>query len=63
MDETQDFGVASCLVQVGYIYSNLRNASDIHVGDTLGLAKLPVRPLPGFEPPKRLVYAGENSQQ
>ncbi|KAL8434902.1 hypothetical protein Efla_000713 [Eimeria flavescens] len=44
--------------QVGYIYSNLRNASDIHVGDTLCLAKHPVPPLPGFEPPKRLVYAG-----
>ncbi|KAL8442389.1 hypothetical protein Emed_007301 [Eimeria media] len=44
--------------QVGYIYSNLKNASDIHVGDTLCLARTPVQPLPGFEPPKRLVYAG-----
>lgn len=44
--------------QVGYIYSNLKNASDIHVGDTLCLSKAPVPPLPGFETPKRLVYAG-----
>ncbi|CDI87288.1 GTP-binding protein lepA, putative [Eimeria praecox] len=46
------------VVQVGYICSNLRGASDIHVGDTLCLSQSPTPPLPGFEPPKRLVYAG-----
>ncbi|KAL8454970.1 hypothetical protein Emag_001223 [Eimeria magna] len=50
--------VLIAVIKVGYIYSNLRNASDIHIGDTLCLAKTPVHPLPGFEAPKRLVYAG-----
>ncbi|CDJ47119.1 GTP-binding protein lepA, putative [Eimeria brunetti] len=43
---------------VGYICSNLRAAADIHVGDTLCLTQSPTPALPGFEPPKRLVYAG-----
>ncbi|KAL8428508.1 hypothetical protein ACSSS7_007173 [Eimeria intestinalis] len=50
--------VLIAVIKVGYIYSNLRNASDIHVGDTLCLAKNPIPALPEFEPPKRLVYAG-----
>ncbi|XP_026190352.1 uncharacterized protein LOC34619235 [Cyclospora cayetanensis] len=44
--------------QVGYICSNLKKAADIHVGDTLCLSQARTEPLPGFEPPKRLVYAG-----
>ncbi|CDJ60851.1 GTP-binding protein lepA, putative [Eimeria maxima] len=50
--------VLVAVIRVGYICSNLRGASDIHVGDTLCLSQSPTLPLPGFEPPKRLVYAG-----
>jgi len=44
---------------VGYIATGLKNVRDCRVGDTITLADHPAsEPLPGFQPPKPMVFAG-----
>jgi len=45
--------------EVGYVATGLKNVRDCRVGDTLTDARDPASaPLPGFDPPKPMVYAG-----
>lgn len=45
--------------QVGYLISNIKNLSDVHVGDTIADAANPDVPrLPGYAEPKPMVYCG-----
>jgi GTP-binding protein LepA len=44
--------------QVGYLICNIKSLSDVHIGDTVTLAAQPAAPLPGYHPPKRMVYCG-----
>lgn len=45
--------------EVGYVVANIRNSSDVKVGDTLTLARYPAsEPLPGFKMISPVVYAG-----
>src|SRR5512136_338381 len=47
------------LGEVGYIATGLKTIRDVHVGDTVTLAEaLTVRPLPGYQPVKPMVFAG-----
>jgi len=44
---------------VGYIATGLKNVRDCRVGDTITDAQRPAaEPLPGFDPPKPMVFAG-----
>lgn len=44
--------------QVGYVICNLRKRDQARVGDTFYRKGQPVTPLPGFQPPKSMVFAG-----
>jgi GTP-binding protein LepA len=45
--------------EVGYIATGLKDARDVHVGDTLTFAERPAaEPLPGYRPVKPMVFAG-----
>lgn len=46
--------------QVGYLICNIKAIDDVHIGDTVCLAKSVdvVKPLPGYKAPKRMVYCG-----
>ncbi|MFQ5729729.1 MAG: translation elongation factor 4 [Waddliaceae bacterium] len=45
--------------EVGYLISNIKNTSDVKIGDTITLKKKPVeKPLPGFQHSKPVVFAG-----
>ena len=45
--------------QVGYIIGNIKSIADVHIGDTVVLANDQETPrLPGYQPPKRMVYCG-----
>ncbi len=45
--------------QVGYLICNIKSLKDVHVGDTVALASdTESEPLPGYQPPKRMVYCG-----
>lgn len=45
--------------EVGYLVSNIKNTSDVKIGDTVTLKKYPVStPLPGFKLIKPVVFAG-----
>ncbi len=45
--------------QVGYLICNIKSLGDVHIGDTVAAADLPeTSPLPGYQPPKRMVYCG-----
>jgi GTP-binding protein LepA len=45
--------------EVGYIATGLKVVSDCRVGDTITLAASPAdHPLPGYDPPKPMVFAG-----
>lgn len=45
--------------QVGYIICNIKSIGDVHIGDTVAAADNPdVKPLPGYQQPKRMVYCG-----
>ena len=35
--------------QVGYLYANMKNATEAQIGDTLYHVNQPVEPLPGFK--------------
>jgi GTP-binding protein LepA len=45
--------------EVGYIIGNIKNISEVKIGDTLTLAREEtVNPLPGFKEPQTMVFAG-----
>ena len=45
--------------EVGYIVANIKNATDVKIGDTITLSKYPVpEPLPGFRNITPVVFAG-----
>ncbi len=45
--------------QVGYIAANIKQLSDVRIGDTVTDARTSaLQPLPGYEEPKRVVYCG-----
>jgi len=45
--------------QVGYVIANIKNASEIQIGDTITLAKRPAeKPLPGFKQVHPMVFSG-----
>lgn len=44
--------------QIGLIGCNMRNIKEAMVGDTFYLSSVPVSPLPGFQAPKSMVFAG-----
>ncbi|MCB9872222.1 MAG: elongation factor 4 [Planctomycetes bacterium] len=46
--------------EVGYMFSNIKSLADVVVGDTILHEKLARRatPLPGFRPPKAMVFCG-----
>ena len=45
--------------QVGYLICNIKSLSDVHIGDTVTAASgAPAPALPGYQPPKRMVYCG-----
>jgi GTP-binding protein LepA len=45
--------------EVGYVIANIKNTSDVKIGDTITLAKQPaIDPLPGFRIISPVVYAG-----
>ena len=45
--------------QVGYLISNIKTLSDIHIGDTITTIDDPTdQPLPGYREPKPMVYSG-----
>jgi len=45
--------------QVGYLITSIREPSDVHIGDTLSLARQPCRePLPGFQKVQPMVFSG-----
>jgi GTP-binding protein LepA len=44
--------------QVGYMICNIKSLDAAHIGDTVTIASSPATPLPGYSPPKRMVYCG-----
>ena len=45
--------------QVGYLICNIKSLADVHIGDTVALAKdEAAEPLEGYDRPKRMVYCG-----
>ncbi|MFO0916283.1 MAG: translation elongation factor 4 [Pirellulales bacterium] len=45
--------------QVGYLICNIKSLDMVHIGDTVALANdTEVQALPGYQPPKRMVYCG-----
>lgn len=45
--------------QVGYLICNIKSIDQVHIGDTVALAKdNDTEALPGYLPPKRMVYCG-----
>lgn len=43
---------------MGCVTCNMKSAAEACIGDTLHLKDQPVEALPGFEPPKAMVFAG-----
>ncbi len=45
--------------QVGYLICNIKSLKEVHIGDTVALASdTATQALPGYQPPKRMVYCG-----
>jgi GTP-binding protein LepA len=44
--------------QVGYLITGMKTIHEARIGDTIFLAKHPVKPFPGFKPAKPMVFAG-----
>lgn len=45
--------------QVGYLICNIKSIKQVHIGDTVTVAgDFPAPALPGYQPPKRMVYCG-----
>jgi GTP-binding protein LepA len=48
-----------CAGQVGYLICNLKSLENVHIGDTVSVpGDETAEPLPGYQPPKRMVYCG-----
>lgn len=45
--------------EVGYLFASIKSITDVKVGDTITLEKIPCKePLPGYKPMKSMVYCG-----
>jgi GTP-binding protein LepA len=45
--------------QVGYLICNIKSIKQVHIGDTVSIVSdNSAPPLPGYQPPKRMVYCG-----
>jgi GTP-binding protein LepA len=45
--------------QVGYLICNIKDIAAVHIGDTVSVpGENAAAPLPGYQPPKRMVYCG-----
>ncbi|MHC4870911.1 MAG: GTP-binding protein, partial [Planctomycetota bacterium] len=44
--------------EVGYIVAAIKDIKDVNIGDTITTAKAEVKPLPGYDQPKSMVYCG-----
>ena len=45
--------------QVGYLVCNIKSIDDVHIGDTVSVpGDKAAPPLPGYQPPQRMVYCG-----
>ena len=45
--------------QVGYLICNIKTLDDVHIGDTVTIpGDHAASPLPGYQPPKRMVFCG-----
>jgi len=45
--------------QVGYLICNIKDIKQVHIGDTVSVpGEGAAQPLPGYQPPKRMVYCG-----
>ena len=45
--------------QVGYLICNIKSLDQVHIGDTVSVGQgEPAEALPGYHPPKRMVYCG-----
>ncbi|MFM8172979.1 MAG: translation elongation factor 4 [Pirellulaceae bacterium] len=45
--------------QVGYLICNIKSLQDVRIGDTVSVpGDHAAQPLPGYQPPKRMVYCG-----
>jgi len=45
--------------QVGYLICNIKSIDQVHIGDTVSIpGQTAAPPLPGYQPPKRMVYCG-----
>jgi GTP-binding protein LepA len=45
--------------QVGYLICNIKSIDQVHIGDTVSVpGETAAPPLPGYQPPKRMVYCG-----
>lgn len=45
--------------EVGYLICNIKSLKDVRIGDTVALVSdANAQPLPGYQPPKRMVYCG-----
>ena len=45
--------------QVGYLICNIKKLADVHIGDTVSVpGEGAAAPLPGYQPPKRMVFCG-----
>jgi GTP-binding protein LepA len=45
--------------QVGYLICNIKSLDQVHIGDTVAAGDdATATPLPGYQPPKRMVYCG-----
>ena len=44
--------------QVGYVIANIKSTKEVHIGDTLARPNEETPALPGYKPPKRMVYCG-----
>ena len=44
--------------QVGYVFTNMKDATEANIGDTFYKENFKVQALPGFKLPKPMVFAG-----
>jgi len=44
--------------EVGYCLAGIRDMNEVSIGDTLAMAKSAVQPLPGYRPPRPMVFCG-----
>ncbi len=44
--------------QVGYVICNIKSLDMVNIGDTISTVEDAAKPLPGYQPPQRMVYCG-----